>query len=775
MGSVQAAIKSIGKSQGPTVTFLLVGYSLMVSLSFGLFGDLGNAVFAGVAATSILALAVSVWLRRPPHARYWMLISAALLMFLMGGAARSELETLGNLSASRSLLPDALSIPGYALLTFGLLGFSQWVVWKERRANMALDSLLASLALMLLIWVFAFQPFLQHHDVPLKVALVLVAYPPASIFLLVATLWVAFNPARRSVPALWLVVAAVAFLLLGDVVYMLEEMRVNSLPASLVSLPYGLAYVTAAATALHPSMRTLTEPASSECSTKSTKGRLYPVAAALAMPTIVALHNPSSSLSDRIVLAVLMLAMAVITTLRVIVSMQIAERSEQALAFQALHDSLTGLPNRRRMEEHLTGLVKEPTIDNANVALLYLDLDRFKLVNDTLGHRYGDLLLIEVAERLRAHVRPTDLVTRIGGDEFTVILSHVVSVSQALNLAERLLASLREPFILDGRPLHVSASIGLAFASGDDTDATVEALVRNADTAMYHAKQAGRDAVALFDESMHARATELELERDLHHAVELGQLHLLYQPIMSLPIASVAGMEALLRWTHPQHGTIMPAQFIPLAEESGAIIDIGRWVLEEALGQLAAWRRQVPEFTNLFVSVNISAVQLYNDDIVKTISDLLATHELDGEFLCVELTESALMQDTEAATAILEKLRQLGVRMAIDDFGTEYSSLTYVKQFPATSLKIDRGFVSNLEKPNNTDDAVVAAIVAMARALSTMTVGEGVETADQAKRLQELGCDLAQGYLYSRPVEAHALPTIVASLNAPKLRLVPAS
>ncbi len=777
MGSIRTAARSLAESQWPAVVHIVVGCSLMVALSLGLFGDFKPIVYTNVAVMSVFALGGSVLLRRPAHSRHWITITAALVLFLVSGILSEWTHTLGNVTASRSLLPDLFSLPGYLLLTVGLMGFSQWSVWKERRAGIMLDATLASLGLILLIWVFAFQPFLHNNDVPLKVALILIAYPAASIAILAVTFWIALNPAQKNVPALWLLVAAVACLLLGDVGYMLEEMGVNSLPTSLVDLPYGLAYVMAAATALHPSMLTLTQPASPQSSRKPIPGRIYPVVFALSLPAIIAIHNPSASLSDRIVLAVLIMAMAVTTVLRVIYAMRVAERSEQALAFQALHDSLTGLPNRRRMKEHLTDLInlnKEPSIDNTNVALLYLDLDRFKLINDMLGHRYGDLLLVEVAERLRAHVRPTDLVTRIGGDEFIIILSHVVSVSQAMDLAERLLASLREPFMLDGRPFHVSASIGLAFASGDDTEAAAEALVSNADTAMYYAKQGGRDAVALFDDSMHAHAIELELERDLRHAVELDQLHLLYQPIVSLPGASVVGMEALLRWTHPLHGTISPAQFIPLAEESGAIIDIGKWVLGEALGQLAAWRRQAPEFANLCVSVNLSAVQLFRDDIVETVSDLLAIHGLDGQSLCLELTESTLMQDTDAATETLEKLRRLGVQMAIDDFGSEYSSLAYVKRFPVTSLKLDRDFVSHVTKPDSADAAVVAAIVAMARTLRIKTVAEGVETADQARRLHELGCDMAQGYLYSYPVEAQTLPQTVASLNAPRLRLVPA-
>ncbi len=319
----------------------------------------------------------------------------------------------------------------------------------------------------------------------------------------------------------------------------------------------------------------------------------------------------------------------------------------------------------------------------------------------------------------------------------------------------------------------VSASIGLAFASGEDPRASAEVLIGDADTAMYQAKDAGRDAVAVFDESMRTAVTErVELERDLHHAVTRRQLHLVYQPIVRLPAGNVVGMEALVRWSHPRHGVISPAKFISLAEESGLIGAIGDWVLQEAVSQLAAWRRQWPEMASLYVSVNLSGVQLHDDGIVEQVADALTVNGLDGSSLCLELTESVVMKDPQAAALILEELRRLDVRIAIDDFGSEYSSLAYLRRFPATMLKIDKSFVDTLDDEDSPDATLIATIVAMARALGVTTVAEGVEREVQAERLRELGCDDVQGFLYSRPVGPDRLPEVVASLGPQRLRLV---
>ena len=696
----------------------------------------------------------------------------ALALFLAAGIARSALHTMGDLTESRALLPDLLALPGYLLLAGGLLGFSrQGVRGPHRQSSVVLDGLIAALAFAAIAWVFAIQPLLLRQGAPLSVTLVMIAYPSLSSFMVVVTLRIAFNPDQEHVPAYWFLLAGMTFMFVGDVAYLLADANLAQIRAQFLDLPYALAYLGAGAAAIHVSMRKLTE-LGRQRPMGASRLRVAIVAVALVIPALLTLADHGSA-ADRAVLCLLMLAMTAAAVLRIVQALQTAESSEARLVHQAHHDSLTGLPNRRMMEQHLSQLLDRTAADSTSVALLYLDLDRFKLINDTHGHGHGDELLIDVAQRLRTSVRPTDLVSRIGGDEFMIVLGDVVGVFQALDLADRLRASLRAPFVVRGMSFYVSASIGLAFASGDDPAATTEALVRDADTAMYQAKDAGRDAVAIYDESMRARMTErVELERDLHLAVPLNQLHLVYQPIVRLPRGTVVGLEALVRWSHPKHGLIMPARFIPLAEESELISEIGAWVLEEAVRQFAAWRRQAPHMADLYVSVNLSGAQLHDDRIVDRVADALALHGLDGASLSLELTESVVMEDPAAAATSLAALRALGARIAIDDFGAEYSSLAYLKRFPVTTLKIDKSFVDGIAAEDSPDATLIATIVAMARALDIATVAEGVETSAQAERLTELGCDAVQGFLFSRPVEVDQVPGVVASLGRRGLRLV---
>jgi diguanylate cyclase (GGDEF)-like protein len=570
----------------------------------------------------------------------------------------------------------------------------------------------------------------------------------------------------------WLLFAGMACMFVGDTVYLFVDLHLATIPTDLLDLPYTLAYLAAGACALHATMVQLTEPGR-EGRQFASRFRVALVAIALLIPAVLTLADGSDDPAERLVLCGLMLAMTATAVLRLVQALRTAERSETRLVHQAHHDLLTGLPNRRMMEAHLSSLLRRAPVDQTHVALLYLDLDRFKLINDTLGHGHGDDLLVDVADRLRRNVRPDDLVTRIGGDEFMIVLGHIVGISEAVDLANRLRACLATPFIVRGMSFYISASIGLAFASGEDPEASAEVLIGDADTAMYQAKDAGRDAVAVFDESMRTRVTErLELERDLRHAVALDQLHLVYQPIVHLAGGNVVGMEALVRWSHPTLGVIPPVKFIGLAEESGLIGGIGAWVLEEAVSQFAAWRRQFPEMEPLYVSVNLSGVQLHDDAIVERVADTLAMHNVEGSSLCLELTESVVMDDPHSAARILEELRRLGVRLAIDDFGSEYSSLAYLRRFPVTTLKIDKSFVDSLGEGDESDATLIATIVAMARALDVTTVAEGVETRAQATRLHELGCDDVQGYLYSRPVGSGRLPEVVASLGVQRLRLV---
>jgi diguanylate cyclase len=730
-------------------------------------------LFVGVSTT--VAVVASLWFRRPSLVWPWVCIGLAFVLFLVGGATRSGFQILGDLTPARSLVPDMIALPGYVFLATGLLGFSRSRSRGAAQTSVILDGLITALALCALAWTFVVQPVLSTREVPIVTKIVLAAYPSMSIFLVVVTLRIILNPGGRRLPASWLCIGAMTLMFVGDGLYMFADIDLLRISNQLLNLPYALALLGAGATAVHPSMRELTEPGPESHRTTS-PGRIALVATALLVMAFLTVQYRAYTTADRFVMSFLFVALAAAVVLRIIQALYVAARSESRLVFQANHDELTGLPNRRAMEQHLVSLLERGLVDNTHVALLYLDLDRFKLVNDTLGHRRGDELLIQVAHRLQSHVRPTDLVTRIGGDEFMILLDHVVTVSEAMDLADRLRLCLQEPFVLGGVEFFLSASVGLAFASGDDPSATAEALVRDADTAMYQAKESGRDKVAVFDESMRSQVSErVELEHDLRNAVPLNQLHVVYQPIVGLRHGQSVGMEALVRWAHPTRGVLLPAQFIPVAEESGIIAEIGDWILEEAVRQLAAWYRYSPEMAEMYVSVNLSSAQLRNEGIVDRVADLLACYGLPGSSLCLELTESMAMQDPVAAAELLRRLRRLGVGVALDDFGAEYSSLAYLKRLPATMLKIDKSFVDSLVHEDTSDASLIAAVVAMAKSLGITTVAEGVESTLQAHRLLELGVDAVQGFLFSRPVSKDQFLDVALSLRQRRLRLVASS
>lgn len=417
----------------------------------------------------------------------------------------------------------------------------------------------------------------------------------------------------------------------------------------------------------------------------------------------------------------------------------------------AYHDPLTGLPNRSLFFDRLIVALAHASRHKYKLAILYLDLDRFKQVNDSLGHSMGDVLLKTAAERMRGCVREEDTVARFGGDEFVVLIHIIGRVEDAGKIARKLLDALTLPFALGDRELVVSSSVGIAVYPSDGTDA--EALVKNADTATYRAKHVGGDNYQFYAPAMNSRALEmLELESDLRKALKANELVLYYQPLIDLHNGAIAGLEALLRWNHPERGLLLPEKFISTAEISGLIIPIGNWVLREACRQAKFWQRQ--KGTELFVSVNLSARQFYQSDITEQVRLALEESRLNPKFLELEITETSAMQDVVQTVRILRELKSLGVRIAIDDFGTGYSSLSYLKEFPVDTLKLDQSFLKDLIAPQ--DAKIVSGVIAMAHSMSLLVLAEGVETLSQLDFLRNNECDRLQGFLFSRPLMPEA-------------------
>ncbi len=451
-------------------------------------------------------------------------------------------------------------------------------------------------------------------------------------------------------------------------------------------------------------------------------------------------------------LSALVLGWAIVATRRSLERLQSAESqqlaAEQQLAQLAQYDALTGLPNRALFQDRLGQAIARAHRSEREIAVLFLDLDRFKEINDSLGHEAGDRVLIEAAERMRLHLREGDSVARLGGDEFTVILEDVEGAEQVRGVAQKLLRAFAEPFRVDGQALFATLSIGIALYPRDGADA--ENLLRHADTAMYQSKSDGRDGLTFYTAVMSTAASErLSLEGRLRQALERGEFVLHYQPIVRLDDGAISSVEALLRWRHPEEGLLPPGRFVGIAEQTGLIVPIGDWVLHEACMHAARW--QAAGLRPLRVAVNLSARQFRKGGMVAAVRSALEAARLDSRWLMLEITESLLMDNPEASGKVLQQLKEMGAHMALDDFGTGYSSLAYLKHFPIDVIKIDRSFVRDIVTDAD-DAAIVKATIGLASSLGMQTTAEGVETGEQLAYLRAHGCRFGQGYFFSPPV-----------------------
>jgi diguanylate cyclase (GGDEF)-like protein len=424
---------------------------------------------------------------------------------------------------------------------------------------------------------------------------------------------------------------------------------------------------------------------------------------------------------------------------------------------------LTGLANRALFVDRLEHAMSLARRNQHPIAVLFIDLDDFKTINDSLGHGEGDAILVDVAERFRAALRSGDTIARMGGDEFAVMVEDPPAASAPTDVADRLMAVLQAPFLRGAKELFVHASVGVAVVTSRDQ--TADELLRNADVSMYMAKRKGKNRIEVFEPSMHAAAlARLALKGDLERALERHEFFVLYQPVIDLSTLELVGVEALLRWQHPERGLVGPVEFIPVAEETGLIIRLGRWVLEQACRQSRAWDAIAPG-RPIAMNVNVSGRQVVEPGFVAEVSQVLAESAIDPSRVVLEFTEGVLMQDTDATMATLRQLKALGVRLAIDDFGTGYSSLSYVRRFPIDVLKIDRSFVASMaDGPDET--ALMQSILNLSETLHLETVAEGIEEASQLTELQSLGADLGQGYLFAKPLASGEIAALLLAPNA---------
>ncbi|MGH8888629.1 MAG: putative bifunctional diguanylate cyclase/phosphodiesterase [Acidothermaceae bacterium] len=736
-------------------------------------------MYSAIGVGSTVGVCFGVRLHRPGSRAGWYLLGAANACFVLGDGIFDCYDLVWHSDVPVPSVADALYLLGYPFLFAGVFRIGRAKFSRHSREIWA-DAAIVCVGALALSWQSLMSSYAHDNTISLFGKLVTMAYPimDLGVLLIVAGALLS-GLARRSADKI--VILAIVAMLIADFVYDVLELKGTYEAGNPVDAGFLVNYVLIAVAALHP---TMADPLARISGNRQPVRRWVPLVAVAGFvsPAILLLGAIFDFGTDVPVLASTSIVLFSLVVLRFTwlygrardqadllaqrgESLQLAldaQRSlEDELRHQAFHDNLTGLPNRALLYDRVEHALASTSRLGTTIGVFFCDLDGFKAINDSLGHQTGDDVLVSAAHRLQTIVRRGDTVARLGGDEFAVLLDNVDSADVAVALAARIVDVLREPITIGDRQINLSVSVGVAFS---DEAVGAEQLLSEADTAMYEAKASGKDRFSIFEPRMRSRLEDrVAITNAFHGAIERGEFFLEYQPQISLADGDLEGFEALVRWQHPTLGHIGPYRFIPLAEDTGFIVQLGRWVLEAACSEATAWPTIYG--TALTLSVNLSARQLDSHSLISDVKEVLAVSGFDPRRLVLEITESALMVDRGRTAQTLAALRNLGIRIAIDDFGTGYSSLGYLHEFPVDVLKIDKSFVDPLAEPGTEGAAFVQMILRLARDLDMATVAEGVESSVQRDVLTQLHCQSAQGYLISRPLPVLAARDFIGDVG----------
>jgi diguanylate cyclase (GGDEF)-like protein len=734
----------------------MAGYFLIAD------STLRAVLISAVSLLAPVAIVAGIVRHHPVAAAHWATLAVGLALNGVGTA----IDWLSWIVADGVGVPsiaDVFYLAGYAITFIALLLLVHRHTGDGARTA-SIDSAIVSTAVGIVIWVFVVQPVAHASALDPVSFAVTAAYPILDVAMLGLAVTILLQPARHGA-AVYLVLAAVLVTYPSDVAWTYLSSTGEYVEASLVDAGWWLGPIFWGAAGLHSSMADFGAGHAFPAS-PVTRWRLLALGvAATVAPGVLILRGSELLAADVVMIEVAAIFLGWMVVFRLghtlaALAQSLAHRTELQgeLSHRAAHDPLTGLPNRLAFGERLElRLAAGGTGGTGGAAVLLLDLDDFKAVNDSHGHQVGDELLVQVAGRLRATLRDQDVAARLGGDEFAIILMDCATERIARDVGARLLDSFEEPFVLEGHMVFAHVTIGIAMTTAASRDA--DEVLRDADIAMYLAKGQGKGRLELYQPTMHASILQrISLRADLEEAITAKQFILQYQPIIGIEDGSLHGVEALVRWQHPVRGVIPPGEFIGLAEETGLIVPLGQWVLDEACRQLAEWRSHYPGARSLSMSVNVSGVQLQHPAFVDQLRRAVTDNRIPAGSLVLEMTESVL-NDTDSSVRVLETLKAIGVRIAIDDFGTGYSSLSYVGRFPIDILKIDRSFVAALGGTSK-EAALTSTIVDLAENLDLQTVAEGIEDSVQLGALRAMGCRMGQGFFFARPLH----PGLVGAL-----------